>query len=435
MAATPAVVAQRMTDLLQNFPAAAIAGVQWSTLVRKYEEKHGAALNLASLGHSSALAAATALLFDVIRIVDKSDTDNPVVAVEDAIALTPSPCSLASWPSLYKVLCDIACNHGSFESTVDECSYVILLSQVKPLLQRHWHSNFDELGLAYFTEEGSIIKLKKMKHLLQALLRWRSQRINWKVSMEASGYSTGFHTTRPNELDAALEMELLLVPSKTHNDLILKCVCSQSHCAPAVSPATPQSQPSIQRRETSERWADITDGEEASTESEQEPLTPSSRSVSGISCTSGGSSTNLEQELSFLRSENAKLRCENHVLESRANLNTSFSDIDFSKCQTPTFDMCEDFDLDDPSEPPPYRYWSPNCSTTGSVGFGSGSLTPFSVSSGCASPLPATAGQMPKGFQMPMMPVWFQIIPTGVVEEARAMFGGTTVPSWFANQQ
>jgi hypothetical protein len=42
---------------------------------------------------------------------------------------------------------------------------------------------------------------------------------------------------------------------------------------------------------------------------------------------------------------------------------------------------------------------------------------------------------MPKGFQMPMMPVWFQIIPTGVVEEARAMFGGTTVPSWFANQQ
>ena len=36
----------------------------------RYEEWHGARLDLAGLGYSSALAAATALLWDVLRLVD-----------------------------------------------------------------------------------------------------------------------------------------------------------------------------------------------------------------------------------------------------------------------------------------------------------------------------------------------------------------------------
>jgi len=129
--ATPAIVAQRMSDLLQCFPAAAIGGVQWRTLTRKYEEKYGDHLDLEVLGHTSALAGATALLFDVIRVVEADDTDNPVVAVEDAITLTPLPGSLASWPSLYKVLCDIVRSQGSIEKkdNMDSgtCCCVVLL--------------------------------------------------------------------------------------------------------------------------------------------------------------------------------------------------------------------------------------------------------------------------------------------------------------------
>jgi len=438
MATTPVVVAQRMADLLQCFPSAAIGGVQWHTLVRKYEEKHGALPSLEQLGHSSALAAATALLFDVVRIVDTSDTDNPVVAVDDAIALTPVPGGLASWPSMYKVLCDIACNHGEVEGPD---SSMILLSKVKPLLQRHWHSNFDELGLAYFTEEGSTIKLKKMKHLLQALLRWRTQHVEWSASMMAHGCCA--RAACSTELAAALDMELLLVPSKTHNDLILRCVHSTPLSVPPAAMPTMLAGDDIREKavlrleipERQKRWADVSVTEEDTTEGVSSSCS-SCKSADGVSCGSATHRRNLEEELAFLRSENVKLRCENYVLESQATFTPTYLFPEQSKVFEEVF---EDFDLDDPSEPPPYRYVSPARSTS-SVSFGSGfcsgSITPFSESSaslaasGCATPM-----MVPTGVPMPMMPVWFQIIPSGVVQEARAMFAGSAVPSWFVDQQ
>merc|ERR550532_464658 len=88
---SPVLVAQRLSDLLQSFPAAAAGGVQWQTLARKYEERHSSRLDIAALGHSSALAAATALLWDVLRLVEREDADNPVVALDDTLALDPRP--------------------------------------------------------------------------------------------------------------------------------------------------------------------------------------------------------------------------------------------------------------------------------------------------------------------------------------------------------
>jgi len=109
---SPSVVAQRLCDLLLSFPAAAAGGVQWCVLARKYEERHNTRLDIKAIGHSCPLAAATALLWDVLRLVDSEDSDNPIVAVEDAVALNPRPGALGSWPSLYKALCTIVVTHG-----------------------------------------------------------------------------------------------------------------------------------------------------------------------------------------------------------------------------------------------------------------------------------------------------------------------------------
>jgi len=472
--ATPAVVAQRLGDLLQCFPSSAIGGVQWHTLIRKYEEKHGAHLDLEELGHTSALAAATALLWDVIRVVDRSDTDNPVVAVEDGIALTPSPGSLASWPSLYQALCEIVRKEGFLEHQdgAGTSCHAILLSQVKPLLQRYWHSNFDELGMAYFTEEGSTIKLKKMKHLLQAVLRWRSLRVEWQASMGATSRSTTGGSARVSAVDAALEMELLLVPSKKHNDLLLRCVCPEALpepvaatvvtvIAPPPAPAaTPVPKVSVAKLELR---LELPVREEMSQATTGDLQSPSCQSSSNRSCVSVGSGC-LEQELAFLRSENAKLRSENENLERRTNYTATVPHCEIfqipSKLQLPP-PLTFEWDLDDPFEPPPeIRHWdfaSPVCSTPGSFGsMASGTLTPFSESSlsctasgyhtpvphsGYHTPIPAPAGQpcngvalLPVGMSvaMPGMPVWFQTIPTGVVQQARAMFEHhTVIPNWF----
>lgn len=433
---TPAVVAQRMTDLLQCFPSAAIGGVQWHTLVKKYEEKHGS-LDLEALGHQTALAAALALLWDVARIVDASDTDNPVVAVEEAVAMTPSPKELVSWPSLYKVLFDIAYKHGTREQKEDVCDgaecYVILQSQVKPLLVKYWHNNFDELGLSYYTEEGNMCKLKKLKHLLTAVLRWRKE---YMACSDATSSSK-------SEMGRAMAQELCLVPSKSHNDLILCCIISEAvNTGTSATPATPHS--SELQLPISSKTNSAADGSAhtveaspvaATSESTLEPSTP-------VSCSSADSES-MVQELAFLRSENAKLQSANSILQSKVIFNNSvrmrhqWEDAGAA----PSFALPEV--LDDPFEPPPEksRWASPMCSTPT---FNSGTLTPFSESSmscsasGYATPTP---GQMTNGMNfVPIaVPVWFQTIPTGVVQQARAMFERSAdIPrmtqQWFAPQ-
>lgn len=209
-AETPAVVAKRLSDLLLCFPSAAAGGVRWQTLVSKYKERHSTSLDIAALGHSTAVAAATALLWDTIRIVDGKDHHNPVVAVEDGEAMTAQPDASATWPSLYKALCEIVSEHGAKVEGVtgEEITHGILVSQLKHLLQRHWHGGFDECSLSYFTDQGKFVRVKKMKHLLQALMQWREER-------------AACH--RKTDLDEALRCMLDVVPSKKHNDLLLRC--------------------------------------------------------------------------------------------------------------------------------------------------------------------------------------------------------------------
>jgi len=206
------VVAKRMCDLLQSFPAAASGGVQWRTLVSKYEERHATQLDVKCYGFNSPLAAATSLLWDVVRIVDAQDTENPVLAVQDDLALTPQPGCLASWPSLYVSLCEIVSQYGSENSSeyVDS-SRRLLVSKLAPLLQKHWHQDFAEIGSNYFQTGGKSVQFKTMKDLVHAVLRWRSKQFG-RLS-QGTG-RRAFHN--------GLAPELELVSLTKYNDFELR---------------------------------------------------------------------------------------------------------------------------------------------------------------------------------------------------------------------
>merc|ERR1711924_183952 len=144
---------------------------------------------------------------------------------------------------------------------------------------------------------------------LQALLRWRSQRVEWcATSLEQS--PSKLRHGACNAVDTAVEMELLLVPSKTHNDLLLQCI--SPHQAAGI-PAEANIIPAVY---VDAKQVDMTGLKLELPLHKEEPQaqmwdTPSTdgASESGLSCTSAGSGR-LEQELALLRLENAKLRCE-----------------------------------------------------------------------------------------------------------------------------
>lgn len=400
---TPTVVAQRLSDLISCFPSAAAGGVQWQTLIGKYNERHSTSLSATPFGHSSALSAATSLLWDVLRIVDSQDTDNPIVAVEDNVAMTPKPGAPATWPSLYSSLCEIVNEHGAQEET-DGGDHVcaLLVSQLKPHLQQHWHCGFDEANMSYLTEEGTSVRVKKMKHLLQALPRWREQRVAWKASTQVGA----------SMLDSALEPRLELIPSGKHNDLLLRCVQPGSAIASMYRPVLWQCQFQDAHEEFSQPMAGLAEDLDSN-------------------CDSCATSTDLLQEIAALRAENESLRGKNCFLEHQSQeemLRKALHDAER---------MADAFD--NPSEPPPCEYRC-NVSTTpcGSTaapsdfGFGSGCDTPYSVGSGSQSDsgtaTPRAFAMLPQVGQVcTMVPVWFAMgdragIPSGVVQQARAIF-------------
>jgi hypothetical protein len=394
---TPAVVAQRLSDLLLSFPSAAAGGVQWQTLVRKYNERYQANLNIAALGYESPLTAATTLLWDVVRFVDTQDTDNPVIGIEDRVALTPTANAPATWPSLYQVLVDIVHQNGmNDEGNADDKVSSILVSQLKPLLQRSWHNSFDEASLNYLTEEGTAVKVKKMKHLLQALLRWREERAAWKAAVQVA----------QNPLDTALEPKLELVPSKQHNDLLLRCVQTKPS-APRVFDACLQ-QSQHQMANNMCPFSDCNDDAQSFMQDLSHPV-------------------DMIQEIEMLRSENERLRQQNCILEKQ-----SLDEV-MRKALVEADSMADTWD--DPSEPPPFQYWSKAFSPASSTGvpsdfgFSSGCMTPMSARSSSepqsGTATPTVHGQM--GPICTMVPMWVAIgdrcgIPRGVVQQACAIF-------------
>jgi hypothetical protein len=457
---SPSVVAQRLCDLLLSFPAAAAGGVQWCVLARKYEERHGACLDIKGIGHSCALSAATALLWDVLRLVDSEDSDNPIVAVEDAVALTPRPGALGSWPSLYKALCTIVLAHGS-EDAVEGQSHCLLFSQLKPLLEVHWHANFDETSIGFLSEDGAFVRLKKMKHLIQGLIRWRDSRVEWRQSTGAA----------PTPVDDVMLPQLELATSKKHNDLILRYVPSKSTAnissEPALKTAARGAPASCSRQESPPDGA-FDKSSVSNPEYVPEPCefdiaeTPKKAELSPRTI-----------ELESLRAENAKLRL---LLQKAGDCTCHAANCDAVCRQEKTPTRWADI-YDDPYEPPPdmntfqklrlpqYSDLSPTCgSTNGGSDWSSPSLsscgTPLSMHSGLAqcfaihsgygTPQPLTprldseihSGAMTPGVMSQaspsapsvgqqvcaLVPMWVSlvgdrcVIPGGIVEKFKAKF-------------
>jgi len=387
-------VARRLCDMLLSFPSAAIGGVQWQVLARRYEERYSTRLDLAALGHSSPLAAATALLWEVLRMVDKDDTDNPIVGIEDEIALTPEPGSMGCWPSLYGALCTLVQEHGIREAGT--ATHSLLLSQLRPLLERHWNPSFDESSLGFRSEDGAFFRFKKMKHLLHAVLRWREQRQAWQRA----------HNLKPTAVDEVLMPTLDLVPSKRHNDLLLRCV--------------------------------------------HEPTLPSLTSqllVSGSDTSSSAGDEDLQFEVERLRTENNKLRAANLQLQASSQMLDSASTLEENgKIAAATPYIPEVFD--DPFEPPPElnswmlqhgsspalscRFLSSGETDTDvdSVMWGvASSCSGWSgLTSTCASGgvtpvhLPQASCTMPAWFPASNGVVGVSVIPRGIVQSAREHF-------------
>lgn len=245
------------------------------------------------------------------------------------------------------------------------------------------------------------MRVKKMKHLLQALLRWRDERACWRTSAQV------YHP-----LDAVLEPQLELVASTMHNDLLLRCVQPVAATPFLWAPCLLECQPLEAQGLTSK--SNSNDAEDVG-------------SVAG----SAGESTDLTLELEMLRAENEQLRDKNSVLQRQSQDEV---------LRKVLFDAESMVELDDPSEPPLSNYWgnmvSPSGSTAASSNFGfhsgcSGCLTPFSMGSGSHSnsgaSTPAASPMTRQVGQVCMVPMIFAIgdrlgIPSGVVEQARAIF-------------
>jgi hypothetical protein len=351
-------------------------------------------LDVKSLGFNCPLEAATPLLWDVLRLVNK-DSENPTVAIEDAVAIVPRPGFMGTWPSLYKAFRDAVLSSGSVDLSEPKHVSKLLLSQLKPILQNRWHANFDENGMGFLNDEGGHVKMKKMKHLVQAVLRWRDQRVEWQQSVGA----------KMTEIDDLLCPRLELVQSKTHNDLLLQCEMMSSATQNTVDGATVVELDSVGSSMAPQKFASV------------------------------------EQELIFLRAENKKLRQEQEdarVSESASQekIADPRGELISGDLQLPRI-MSEVFD--DPYEPPPQRdYWS----ATPAVH----SLADWSeISTTCSTPETPRSGLQEsnpncmKSAACAFVPMWFisspamlgdrSNIPSGIVQRHCMQIEAVTGPN------
>lgn len=224
-------VGLQLRDLLLRFPSAVVEGVRWSALCKAYRERFPDAPDPSTTPmHSSTGASIRAWLADVAECSDDFMEGGGEVwfRLRDAVALTPGATGqLACWPLLVQRLAEIVRNHGApqppeVQQYLQETGPVsgVLLAQLKPLLRRHWDPAFEERAVGYYNEHGNHVNIKKMKHLIAELVKWRTRRLA---------------LNRCSAVDAELTANLSLVTSQRHNDMVL-CVPVLFYAAPPMAP-------------------------------------------------------------------------------------------------------------------------------------------------------------------------------------------------------
>lgn len=165
-----------------------------------YKQQYGEELDYHAHGHTTAFDASTAFLWEVSRTVSRSDPSNPVLGVDDEIALTPAANKMASWPSLYRALCMMAARKDGG----------LPLSALPVLLRHGWHSDFDESKLYFYNDSGASERIPSLQHMVLLLIDWHDQWMRWHRS-----------EARSTRLEELLSTSLQLVPG-TNGDCLLK---------------------------------------------------------------------------------------------------------------------------------------------------------------------------------------------------------------------
>lgn len=312
------VVALRLRELLLCFPAAAIEGVRWHILHQKYEERYGEPL--------CSPEPPPGLLNGVASAVP--GPHGPVLMLTDAAALMPSRCSIGHWPALYRRLCELIRSHGSVQppsslSVTKEDEVVtgevlfagLLLSQLKPLLQSHWDADFEEHSLGYFDEQGNFVRMRKMKQLVQSMLRWREQRLAKQRSGDES----------TSEVDTALQAPLDLAVSRQHSDMVLCCPLGEGGargCDSTAPTVVPRGGGSGRRGEPLRTVCDAHDGDDNGRAGGLGTTGPKHGPVEATRCGLAADEvvrtcTAFERENLQLQRENLQLRIENAELKKQ----------------------------------------------------------------------------------------------------------------------
>lgn len=204
----PGTIAKRLADLLLGFPTAATGGVRWRILAWCYEERHGSRLDIS--------ACPTTLLWNVLRFVEAGNAVNPLVAVEDEVALAPRPGLLGCWPSLYAAIAEAVRTDGVAEPG-SKIARRLPLSDLRELLRGSWHSGFDETNLGFFNEEGQYVRVDDVGHLVELVLHWRNQRVEWQQD----------GNQKFGAVDEAILPPLQLVDSAEHGEMIRCARCRE----------------------------------------------------------------------------------------------------------------------------------------------------------------------------------------------------------------
>ncbi|CAE7242514.1 unnamed protein product [Symbiodinium sp. CCMP2456] len=220
----------RLRDLLLRCPCAALDGIRWSVVCKVYADRYQGG----PLIGASALDAAKTCLADLATFDEAASGDARLRLREEAALSAGKDGQLGCWPLLLQRLGEIVRNHGSAQPLQGtEAEHIgtstgevlgVLLGQLKHLLSRYWDPAFEDRGLSFFNEVGQFVHLRKMKHFLAELLKWRARRRELVLNKALP----------PSAIDEALGDQLMLVASQRHNDMVLCCPAS-----PTVMPATP----------------------------------------------------------------------------------------------------------------------------------------------------------------------------------------------------